>query len=68
MTKLLRTKYIVKKEIKEIAAIKCILDLRIKMYRAMYADHTKCRKYEQAALYLHKCLTNEMVSQLNQQI
>lgn len=35
LLRLVQTKYSVKKEIKEIAAIKCIVDLRIKLYKAL---------------------------------
>lgn len=69
LIRLFESKYVKEKAIKELAGIKCLVDFRIKLYsNEVLGEHSKCKKYIKAGLYLHKCLTNELVPQLNDQI
>jgi hypothetical protein len=50
--------------IKEIAAIKCVLDFRLAYYKLAGKSKAYSR-YLIGALTLHKCLTNEIIPGLN---
>jgi hypothetical protein len=60
--KLVLQKYVPKNDIKEIAAVKCIIDFRITFYNIVGKDS---RRYVQAGLELHKRLTRNTVAQVN---
>ena len=55
MLSLVENKYIPKQMVKEVAAIKCIIDLRLLFYKAL-AKQKQYKVYLNAATSLHKCL------------
>jgi hypothetical protein len=47
---------------KELAAIKCIIDFRIALYSLTGQYKKRLKRYQEAALTLHKCLTKETLT------
>lgn len=69
MLSLVTTKYCKRGSLdhKEIAAVKCLIDFRIRFYEMTGSD-SDCKKYVQGAIDLHKCLTKESVPAMNRVI